>query len=117
MVIIKKTDTSDIYNGCLYYLKDQINYIKDDTGKWSTDPIENIVNSKVTHNSYVCDNNNGFTNLTLDLNKKYVLPTSYSLMGRRNMNIYHLKSWELKGRTKKGKWIKGNVRVLSILGH
>ena len=106
MVIIKKIDTSDIYNGCLYYLKDQINYIKDSTGSWGGDSINNIVSSKVEHNSYVCDDK-GYTNLTLDLNEKYIFPTSYSLMGRRSStNNYYLKSWELKGRTKEGKWIK-----------
>lgn len=80
MSIIKKIDPSDIFNGCLYYLKDRISFKKEDSSTFSGN-IEDIVKNKGTHNSLVCNDNIGFTNITIDLNKKYVLPTSYSLMG------------------------------------
>ena len=103
MIIIKKTNPNDIYDGCLYYLKDQITFSKDESSRWSSDPIEKIVTSKVDHDAYICASS--FPNLTIDLNEKYVLPTSYSLMGRRSCDCFFLQSWELKGRTKDNRWV------------
>ena len=103
---IYKLNPHNLFDGCLYFLRNQIKYSKDSTSRWSSAPIENIVNSVANHNSYVCNDNTFKPNLTLDLNGAHVVPVSYSLMGRRGGDDdYYLKSWELKGRKQNGKWV------------
>ena len=103
---IYKLNPHNLFDGCLFFLRDQIKYSKDSTSRWSQQPIKNIVSSVANHNSYVCNDNTYKPNLTLDLNGVYVAPASYSLMGRRcGEDNYYLQSWELLGRKQNGKWV------------
>ena len=106
-MIISKRDTSDIFNGCLSYLKETITSEFSEGESWAGIGITGLVGSPTQYNTHNSPGTHQNVSLQIFLGGKYILPCAYSLMGRRDPTYKdsYLKGWVFYGRNKNNVWI------------
>ena len=104
-MIASKRDSSDIYSGCLAYLKNDLSAVLPAGKSFVHGGIKNLVGSSTVYNAHNSPWNSAPIYFEIYFGKKYILPTSYSLMGRRALDHHYLKSWDFYGKNVFGKWV------------
>ena len=107
-MIASKRDTSNIYKGCLAYLRDDITAILPKGQSWVIQyDIKYIIGTEDHYNVHNSPWANPPSYYEIYFGDKYIVPTAYSLMGRRDptFKIGYLRSWNFSGKDESGKWI------------
>ena len=108
MGLIKvKVDNTNIYDGCLNYLRDYITSELPPGRTWFTSGIYNLVGTHEPINEHINPYTNPPAFYKIFFGNHYIKPISYSLMGRRS-NIYkhnYLIGWDFYGMNSIGDWI------------
>lgn len=104
-MITSRRKTSDIYNGCLTFLKTELTSALPPGQSWTTGNIQSIVGNPTIVNAHNNPINNPPGYIEIYFGSKYIFPSAYSLMGRRFEDHGHLKSWEFHGKNKNNQWI------------
>ena len=103
-MITSRRKTSDIYNGCLSFLRTELTSVLPPNEAWSTGNIQSIVGNPTPVNAHNDPYKNPPGFIEIYFGTKYIFPFAYSLMGRR-YDGGRLKSWEFYGRNKNNQWI------------
>ena len=106
-LITAKLNTSNIYNGCLTYLKDTLTSEIPEGHKWAKSGIENLVGTETPINEHIEPFDSPPTFFKIYFGHYYIKPISYSLMGRR-ISIHdanYLQGWDFYGRNKNDMWV------------
>ena len=106
-MIVSKRDTSSIYNGCLAYLKNDLNTKLPEGQNFNLAiGIKGLVGSRTQYNAINTPYNAAPAYFEIYFGDKYIFPTAYSLMGRRDSTykVHYLKSWDFFGRDENGVW-------------
>ena len=98
---------SDIFDGCLSYLRESLTAVLPPGQEFINGGIKNLVGTKEVFNA----RNDPFENppayFEIYFAEKFIFPTAYSLMGRRSEKYKdsYLKSWEFSGKNRDGNWV------------
>lgn len=107
-MIVSKRDSSNIFDGCLAYLKSSLNATLSGDEKLGLSGIVGLVGSPTQED--VINHPAKEENLWMRIffGKKYIFPCSFSIMGRRDPRYkrHYLKGWAFFGRNKRGDWKK-----------
>ena len=106
-MIVSKRDTSNIYSGCLAYLKDDITAKLPEGQKFNDEiGIKGIIGSTTQYNVHNSPFLEAPVYFEIYFGDKYIFPTAYSLMGRRDSTnkANYLKNWVFFGRDEAGVW-------------
>ena len=105
-MIASKRDSSDIYDGCLNYLKENLTAYFSDDVEWFGVGIKGLVGSSKQYNTHNHYTEHSYISLTILFGDNYIFPVAYSLMGRRDptYKYNYLKGWTFSGRNKNGVW-------------
>ena len=106
-MIASRRDTSNIFSGCLSYLKSNLTAKLYENQTLISEGIKGIVGSETQYNVHNNPYNKAPAYIEIHFGNKYIVPTAYSLMGRRDSRFLHsyLKSWNFSGKDTSGKWI------------
>ena len=105
-MITSRRDTSNIYKGCLAYLRSSLYAELPDGQNFNKNlGIEYIVGTEKAHNVLNVPYSKAPTYFEIYFGKKYIYPTAYSLMGRRTNNGNRLKGWNFYGKNVIGQWV------------
>ena len=100
-------DTSNIFSGCLAYLKSDLT-AKLPEGQSFTEEIgiKGIVGSEAIYNVHNTPYDAAPAYIEIYFGDKYIFPTAFSLMARRHpqYKANYLKSWAFFGRDETGVW-------------
>ena len=99
-MIVSKRDDSSIFDGCLNFLKNQLETELPDNKQFTNGGIMGIVGSVELHNVFTNPYNLPPTYVDIYFGKNYIFPIKYALMGRRNPNVmsHYLKGWNFFGK-------------------
>ena len=106
--MVFKLNNSDLYDGLLSYIKKDVSFKYPKTSNLFDSPLDMIIGPQVQHNACVGNYNRAPSWLEISFGNRYIIPYYYSMQGRicTNYNNNYLKSWELEGKMKNGKWVK-----------
>ena len=107
LMITSKRDTSNIFKGCLAYLKNELTTELPEGQNFSQSiGIKGLVGSETYYDVYNTPYGKSPVYFEIYFGNKFIYPTAYSLMGRRVPTWKHnfLKSWNFFGKDEKGKW-------------
>ena len=106
--MIFKVNNNDITDGLLALVKKDVRFKYSPNAALFNTPLDMIIGPQVQHDSCVGSFTDPPTWLEISFGNRYIIPSYYSMQGRINANIdnYYLRTWELEGKTKSGKWIK-----------
>ena len=107
-MIVSRRDTSNIFSGCLAYLRDDLTAkLPEGENFYENLGIEYIVGTKEIYNAINVPYSKGPSFFEISFGNKYIFPTAYSLMGRRTpqWKNHYLKSWNFFGRDETNSWI------------
>ena len=103
-----KIDTSNIFDGCLSLIRNEITDKIPEGKKWVNEElgIRALIGTKEEINQHTVPYvNKSPTWYEIYTGSKWILPSAYSLMGRRAHNNSHLKGWNFSGLNKDNAWI------------
>ena len=106
--MIFKVNNNDLADGLLALVKKDVKFkYSPNAGLYDT-PLDMIIGPQVQHDSCVGSFYNPPTWLEVSFGRRFIIPSYYSMQGRINSKIngHYLRTWELEGKTKSGKWIK-----------
>ena len=106
-MIISKRNTSNIYDGCLAYLKNDLTAELPEGQSLINNGLEGLVGSETQYNVHNNPYDKPPSYFEIYFGDKYIVPTAYSLMGRREPSVkdHYLKSWNFSGKDERGNWI------------
>ena len=104
-MIVSKRDTSNIYKGCLSYLRESLSAVLPKNQTLLNEGIKGIVGSETVYNVHNSPWNAPPAYFEIYFGKKYIYPIAYSLMGRRVVAANFLKSWDFYGKNARGYWV------------
>ena len=104
---ISKRDSSDIFNGCLSHIRDNITTGLPEGQNWyEGHDARYLIGTKTVYDVHGTPWSAPPAWFDIYINGYYIFPVAYSLMGRRDSRYKanFLKGWELLGRNIQGKW-------------
>ena len=107
-MVIAKLDKSNIYDGCLTYLRSELVGELPEGQHWGSGHENGIINL-IGHHDNINEHNNPYANppayYKIYFGNHYIKPISYSLLGRVLFNQGLVQGWNFYGRTVKNEWI------------
>ena len=106
-LIASKLNTTNIFDGCLNVLRNELTSKLPDGKNWTEEiGIKGIVGSIEEHNQHPTPwHEKSPTWIEIYIGNKWILPSAYSLMGRRVFDVGFLKGWNFFGLNRNNDWI------------
>ena len=100
--MIERNNQSDLYGGCLSYLKQIISFSIPTGHSWNGDPYDLVGNPEV-QSTYV-QNNGPPQWFSISFDGKFIKPTAYAIQGRLQTDNNHLQNWTFEGLNIVNEW-------------
>ena len=105
-MIASKRDSSNIYDGCLNYLREEITSKLPKSQSWyDNKDIKYIIGTRTMHNILNTPWDNPPAYFEIFFGKKFIFPTLYILQGRTYSSAYLLKGWNFFGMNAHNQWV------------
>ena len=105
-MIVSKRDQTDIYSGCLSYLRNDVSAELPENQNWfQSSDFKNLVGTKQVYNVHNYPYDKPPAYFEISFGNKYIFPTSYSLQGRRLDEYHLLKGWNFFGKNIHNQWV------------
>ena len=106
-MIASRRDTSNIFGGCLAYLRDDLSAVLPEGQNLNFKiGIKGIIGSETQYNLHNTPYDKAPSFFEIYFGNRYIFPIAYSMMGRRDptYKVHFLKSWNFFGRDEAGVW-------------
>ena len=107
-MVIAKLNNSNIYDGCLTYLRSELVGELPEGQRWETNSangITNLIGCEESINEHNVPYNLPPSYYKIYFGNHFIKPTSYTLMGRRAATGNYLKGWNFFGLNIKKEWV------------
>ena len=106
-LVASKLNTSNIFDGCLNVLKKEITDKIPEGKNWmANDGIKALIGTTAVINQHTKPwQYKSPTWYEIYIGKKWIIPSAYSLMGRRCCDNHYLRGWNFSGLNRNDEWV------------
>ena len=105
-MVVSKRNTSNIYDGCLSYLRENVNATLPKNQHWfESTEFKNIIGTKEIFNVHNEPFDESPAYFEISFGKRYIFPIAYSIQGRRFNSMHLLKGWDFFGKNVYDIWV------------